>query len=708
VKLFRTIWLAWIVLAVSLGATWLSWKFERHTADVELRSHFDYALRENINRLEQRIAACEQLLHGVQALIASSGQTDRNSLQRYLSTMERDTNFSGIQVIGVIDWVPATQLNTHLTTMRRLRLGDYAIQPQGERESYAPVVQQLPDIGMDNSVPLGFDAWTNPALRSALEQARDSGLPAISGKVQFSIGSGAKTQPGFVMYLPLFAHGQPTSNLLQRRTHLIGWVFASFPMNDLMASLYGQLAPGLSFRIFDGIDLSNENQLFQSVPPAGSPAVALTTNEYLVVGNHTWTFSLQATTDFASKFGRTELPRMVAWGGGSLSLLLALITWLLSIRRSQALQLAKQTGEDNAELIQSVARERAAREEQQRNAKATVVAMANFAEQRDVYTGVHVLRVARMVGQVTRKLKMQSKYAALIDDEFIECVTTASILHDVGKIATPDAILLKPGPLTEEEREQMQRHTVIGADLLKQARLSIGQNSYIEFGIEIALSHHERYDGRGYPNRLAGDAIPLAGRICAVVDVFDALISRRPYKIPWSTEKAVALIREQRGTQFDPDVVDTFLEVIAEQERICLFRWTEAMSVGDLYIDEQHAILIDIINQLASADSLNNHHTLSMVIDELVSYTTYHFDYEERLMQRIGFPHLEEHQIVHQAFVRWVMELRETIIRQEQGSLGEAVLNYLTDWLQHHILGEDQRYRSFIADAATSESALEH
>ncbi len=342
-----------------------------------------------------------------------------------------------------------------------------------------------------------------------------------------------------------------------------------------------------------------------------------------------------------------------------------------------------------------VTRERAAREIQRRNAKATVVAMANFAEHRDTDTGVHVLRVARLVGQTARKLMTRGS-SGEIDEEWIERIATASILHDVGKISTPDHILLKNGPLKYDERDIMQRHTVDGARLLRQAKLTMGESEYLELGVEIALTHHERYDGRGYPNGMAGDAIPIGGRICAVADVFDALTSRRPYKTPWPSERARALIIEQRGAQFDPDVVDAFIKVIEEREQVSIVNWQESYSVGNQHIDEQHQILIDTINQLASAESLNNHHAVLMIIDELASYAAFHFDFEERLMESAGYPDLQRHRAVHLAFGSWVANLREQHFRYGRRPLGVSVLGFLRDWLDHHILGEDQRYRPYI------------
>jgi putative two-component system response regulator len=135
----------------------------------------------------------------------------------------------------------------------------------------------------------------------------------------------------------------------------------------------------------------------------------------------------------------------------------------------------------------------------------------------------------------------------------------------VGKVAVPDAILTKPGPLTDEEWAVMRRHAAEGAAMLAGSRAPV-----MRMAEEIALTHHERWDGTGYPSGLAGDAIPLAGRICAVCDVFDALRSRRPYKEPWTLQDALDEIARERGRHFDPAVVDAFLGMIAELDPVLL------------------------------------------------------------------------------------------------------------------------------------------
>lgn len=343
-----------------------------------------------------------------------------------------------------------------------------------------------------------------------------------------------------------------------------------------------------------------------------------------------------------------------------------------------------------------VTRESRALEDVRRNAKATVVAMANFSEYRDTDTGVHVLRVARLVGQTTRLLYRRGLFPAIIDDAYIDHVSTASILHDVGKIATPDRILLKSGPLTEDERSNIKLHAAVGAQMLKQANLMMANSPYLTIGAEIALTHHEWFDGTGYPHGLGGQEIPLAGRICALADVFDALTSRRPYKAPWTAERAVAQIRQLAGSQFDPCIAAVFVEMIEEREKISLVQWSESMSVGNLHIDEQHKILIDTINQLASAETQSDRSVVAMIIDELVSYAAFHFDFEERLIEAAGYPELEKHRRIHQGFVKWVKDLREEFSYHRRQQLGERMVGFLRDWLREHILGEDRRYVPYI------------
>jgi putative two-component system response regulator len=175
--------------------------------------------------------------------------------------------------------------------------------------------------------------------------------------------------------------------------------------------------------------------------------------------------------------------------------------------------------------------------------------LALAAEYRDDDTGQHTRRVGELSARVGEALGVPADVLVLLRQ--------AAPLHDVGKIAIPDSILLKPGRLTQDEFERMKTHTTRGAAMLRGPGLAL-----LEMAEEIAMTHHERWDGTGYPAGLSGSAIPLVGRIVAVADVFDALTHARPYKPAWSVDDAVAEINEQSGRQFDPDVVAAFLRAL--------------------------------------------------------------------------------------------------------------------------------------------------
>jgi putative two-component system response regulator len=213
---------------------------------------------------------------------------------------------------------------------------------------------------------------------------------------------------------------------------------------------------------------------------------------------------------------------------------------LLEIRALQLQQAAAETA------LEATVRRRTAELEGARMEMLQRLALA--AEFRDDFTGEHTARVGRTARRLARVLGLTS-------DE-VERIGLAAPLHDVGKIAIADAILLKPGRLTPGERRVMERHTVAGGRLLRGSGSRLLQTAE-----RIALTHHERWDGEGYPNGLAREQIPLPGRIVAVADVFDALTHHRPYKDAWPVERAVDEIAGDRGRRFDPELVDAFLEL---------------------------------------------------------------------------------------------------------------------------------------------------
>jgi len=200
----------------------------------------------------------------------------------------------------------------------------------------------------------------------------------------------------------------------------------------------------------------------------------------------------------------------------------------------------------------------------------TILALANLAEHRDPETGGHIRRTQLYVKLLAEQLKNHTQFKDFLDETAIELLYKSAPLHDIGKVGIRDDILLKPGNLTTAEFEEMKRHTLIGRDAIATAAEKLGENSFLHFAREISESHHEKWDGSGYPYGLAGEQIPLCGRIMALADVYDALISKRVYKPPFSHEKAIAIIRDGKGSHFDPLMVDTFLELEEEFRVIAL------------------------------------------------------------------------------------------------------------------------------------------
>jgi len=188
----------------------------------------------------------------------------------------------------------------------------------------------------------------------------------------------------------------------------------------------------------------------------------------------------------------------------------------------------------------------------------TMFALAQLADSRDPETGEHLLRMRAYAQRLAENLAQQGPYTAEIDAKFLSDFFRSTPLHDIGKVGIPDQILLKPGPLTKEEFEIMKRHTVIGAEALEKAASHSNFGGFLLVAAQIARSHHERFDGKGYPDGLLGYQIPLCARITAVADVFDALTSARVYKDAMEAEDARGLIEREAGSHFDPAVVDAF------------------------------------------------------------------------------------------------------------------------------------------------------
>jgi putative two-component system response regulator len=218
----------------------------------------------------------------------------------------------------------------------------------------------------------------------------------------------------------------------------------------------------------------------------------------------------------------------------------------------------------------------------------TILAMASLAETRDSETGHHIRRTQFYVKALAEKLRGHPRFAWFLTDANINMLFKSAPLHDIGKVGISDRILLKPGRLDPHEFEIMKTHTTLGHDAIEHAEKLLGTNvEFLSCAKTIALSHQEKWDGSGYPQGLAGDDIPIAARLMAVADVYDALISRRVYKQAVSHEKAVRIMIENRGTHFDADMIDAFVEIQNEFRAIA-----QRFADSDEGIDKQTPQLV--------------------------------------------------------------------------------------------------------------------
>ena len=321
------------------------------------------------------------------------------------------------------------------------------------------------------------------------------------------------------------------------------------------------------------------------------------------------------------------------------------------------------------------------------------------AEFRDTETGLHITRMSKYARAIAAQLGC--------DDAYCELIELAAPMHDVGKIGIQDSILRKPGKLTPEEFAVMQQHTLIGGRILE------GDDPLIRLAHEIAVSHHEKWDGNGYPHGLAGSDIPLSGRICAVADVFDALTMERPYKSAWPVERAVEFIESASGTSFDPDAVDAFrrclpdllaikaryhdevsdprelFPVPRELDADAWIPWRDEFAVGIEIVDEHHRYLLDWINRIHRAiNSKAGTVEIAKALAALEQYARIHFQAEERLMAEDGYADIESHRQQHRMFEAELRELRVEIAHNPFIASVE-MQNYLHDWLLNHILKAD-------------------
>jgi HD-GYP domain-containing protein (c-di-GMP phosphodiesterase class II)/CHASE1-domain containing sensor protein len=508
------------------------------------------------------------MLELVRSALLSDGRIERDEFHELATPFIARSNS-----IMAVEWVPrvtAQQRAEFEAEARRQGLKDFQITETdrdgqltaaADRPEYYPILFIGPSSGDDPVY--GYDVGSETVRLNALDKARDTGKIITSGRIEFV--QDAANRDGFLAVLPVYLPGKPAKTLAQRRDNLWGFVLGVFQPRDMLESALNKFNPqGIDVCLYD-----------PSVPAGGRPYHfhrSRTRNSWnaddeerlnnphgmhykcrLNGGGNPWTISCVPTPTFVARH-RTWWPWGVLAAGIVLSVMLAVDMSSTMKRHADAEELLAQKRRYANELEQKVRAQTA----HIRRAQEEIIHRLLAASQwRDEETGAHIRRVGLLSEVLARAAGWSSAEA--------ECLRQAAPMHDVGKIGIPDAILKKPGKLTPEEFEVMKTHTLIGAKMLSGSDVPL-----LKMAREIALNHHERWDGQGYPHGLVGQDIPESARIVSIADVFDAMTHDRVYQRARSEDEAMTVLRQGAGAQFDPLLLAHFFLHISDVRRILL------------------------------------------------------------------------------------------------------------------------------------------
>lgn len=362
-RLFLSSWhksvsfLPWLVLIVILAITHHLWDNEQKQTSRYLQNDFDFRVREIKERIEQRMLAYEQVLRGAQGLFAASFHVGRDEFRIYVANQRLEKSYPGVQGVGFSLIVSAAQKNKHIASIRK-ESGhpEYFIRPEGKRNIYTSIIYLEPFSGR-NLRAFGYDMYSEPVRRSAMEQSRDSGMASLTGKVTLVQESEKKTQAGFLMYLPVYRSGAVHDTLEQRRANIVGWTYAPFRMNDLMRGIEGERSSELDAEIYDGDGISDKNLMYGADNAQSDIGNArFQTVVPVNIAGHRWTLYVRSSAPFEARLD-THRAELIGIAGIAASLLLTLLTWSLVRGRERAERVARQM---NRELIRSEERARLA------------------------------------------------------------------------------------------------------------------------------------------------------------------------------------------------------------------------------------------------------------------------------------------------------------------------------------------------------------
>ena len=334
--------LPWFVLVIGLGATYAVWTEFTEIAKREHQVKFDLEVQDIISRIQQRMLVQKQVLFGAAGLLSALKSVKRDEFHTYVQTLHLEQQYPGIQGLGFSLLIPAREREKHIAAIRKEGYSEYTITPTGQREVYTSTVYIEP-FDWRNRRTFGYDMYSDPTRRSAMEQARDTEEAAISGKVTLLQETKVSSQPGFLMYVPVYNNRQPHETLVERRTNIVGWVFSPFRIYDLMSGTLGKFDRNLDIHIFDGEKTAGESMLYTAHEgqQESNHVPQFTTSTPINFNGHKWLVYIQSESAFEVS-GSWQTAFVIVQSGIGLSFLLALLTWQLVHGRTRTVTIAHQ------------------------------------------------------------------------------------------------------------------------------------------------------------------------------------------------------------------------------------------------------------------------------------------------------------------------------------------------------------------------------
>jgi PAS domain S-box-containing protein len=332
--------LPFIVLLTCLVITYLNWNVANTSRENELRTYFEYRARDVKNRIEQRIIGYEQILKSTRGLYNATVNVNRSEFRTFFNSLNLDKNYPGVQGVGFSLIIPPDQIKKHITSIRKEGFSNYKILPEGKREIYTSIIYLEPFRNL-NLRAFGYDMFSEPVRRKAMETARDSNETKISGKVNLVQETGKAVQAGFLIYLPIYRNGKPHATLNERRTNIIGWIYAPFRMGNFMEGIFSERGEDLDVEIYDGENILDETKMYCSNTHNMKQDHPATIKKVIDFDGHEWTVLINYTTRLESRLGFNPA-NVILIVGFSLTILLTMITYLLINKRIITISAAKE------------------------------------------------------------------------------------------------------------------------------------------------------------------------------------------------------------------------------------------------------------------------------------------------------------------------------------------------------------------------------